>query len=118
MKYFKNRICNYKTYQNSPSQYTHIIVICWPGRNYEDYKNESILPIHGLATICGHALPGTRIVGGEEAEIGAYPWLALLGYTMSGRRGITYACGGALIGNNYILTAAHCVTGLQNGIKL
>ena len=86
--------------------------------NYTDYKNESIAPIPGLTTSCGHDPPSGRIVGGVESTIGAYPWLALLGYTIKGREELQYACGGALIGENYVLTAAHCVTGLQNGIKL
>ena len=86
--------------------------------NYTDYKNDSIPPIPGLAASCGHGTPFARIVGGIESTIGAYPWLALLGYKIHGRKGVQYACGGALIGENYVLTAAHCVTGLQNGITL
>ena len=86
--------------------------------NYTDYKNDSIPPIPGLAASCGHGTPFARIVGGIESTIGAYPWLALLGYKIHGREGVQYACGGALIGENYVLTAAHCVTGLQNGITL
>ena len=86
--------------------------------NYTDYKNDSIPPIPGLASSCGHGTPFARIVGGIESTIGAYPWLALLGYKIHGREGVQYACGGALIGENYVLTAAHCVTGLQNGITL
>ena len=62
-------------------------------------------------------IDGTRIVGGAEAPIGEYPWLALLGYTNdAGFRG--WRCGGSLIGEQYILTAAHCVTGLQGGLRL
>lgn len=60
----------------------------------------------------------TRIVGGEEAPIGKYPWLALLGYT-SGRQGVPqWKCGGALIGDRYVLTAAHCVNNLPGSYRL
>ena len=56
----------------------------------------------------------TKIVGGSEAPIGEYPWLALLGYTSPSNGRITgrakWQCGGALIGDQYVLTAAHCVT--------
>ncbi|XP_055908442.1 trypsin-1-like [Eupeodes corollae] len=43
-----------------------------------------------------------RIVGGEDAEINKYPWTAML---LS--RGF-FRCGGSLINNKYVLTAAHC----------
>ena len=70
---------------------------------------------HALAQYC---LNSYRIVGGEEAPVGQYPWLALLGYSSenTGFRG--WRCGGALIGEKYILTAAHCVTGLPKGLTL
>merc|ERR1711962_374891 len=53
---------------------------------------------------CGLAKRGTRIVGGEVTEVNEYPWqvgLVNKGYT-------TVWCGGALIGNQWVLTAAHC----------
>ena len=59
-----------------------------------------------------------RIVGGTEAPIGEYPWLALLGYT-KGRSGpIRFLCGGSLIGDRYVITASHCVTGVPNSYRL
>ena len=60
----------------------------------------------------------SRIVGGEEACLGEYPWLALIGYTSGKGSDVTWSCGGSLIGNKHVLTAAHCVTGLPGSYKL
>ncbi|XP_072395725.1 phenoloxidase-activating factor 1-like [Diabrotica undecimpunctata] len=48
--------------------------------------------------------------GGLEADLNEHPWMALIGYTT--RFGRTkWSCGGSIISNRYVLTAAHCVTG-------
>lgn len=44
-----------------------------------------------------------RIVGGELTKPHKYPWLALVLYMNIA------VCGGSVINNYYILTAAHCV---------
>lgn len=44
-----------------------------------------------------------RIVGGQNADPGEWPWIAAL--FNAGRQ----VCGGSLIDNVHILTAAHCV---------
>eukprot|EP00092_Neocalanus_flemingeri_P101326 GFUD01129556.1.p1 GENE.GFUD01129556.1~~GFUD01129556.1.p1 ORF type:complete len:481 (+),score=114.68 GFUD01129556.1:36-1478(+) len=66
---------------------------------------------------CGVAL-GARIVGGQNADLGQYPWLVNLGYKQKGRPGTLYKCGGTLIGARYVLTAAHCVTQLPRSFSL
>ena len=59
-----------------------------------------------------------RIYGGKEPDVGQYPWVALLGYSVKGNNKLEWRCGGSLIGDRYILTAAHCVTGLPENYKL
>ncbi|KAH8024323.1 hypothetical protein HPB51_022442 [Rhipicephalus microplus] len=49
-----------------------------------------------------------RIVGGQPADAGEYPWQVSL--RKAGRDGKTrHFCGGALISNQWVATAAHCV---------
>lgn len=54
---------------------------------------------------CGTNANNSKIVGGHEAEIGRYPWMVALYYNNR------FICGGSLINDRYVLTAAHCVFG-------
>lgn len=54
---------------------------------------------------CGIRRRDQRIVGGEPTELYEYPWQAGLLYNNA------FYCGGALINDRYVLTAAHCVDG-------
>lgn len=50
-----------------------------------------------------------RIYGGQNSSIGAYPWVAALGYASTGVSEVQFHCSGSLINERYILTAAHCL---------
>lgn len=54
-----------------------------------------------------------KIVGGSVAGIQEFPWMALLAYR-TGAPKPEFRCGGSVINNRYILTAAHCVTALPS----
>ena len=48
---------------------------------------------------------GRRIVGGEKTDIQKHPWQVALDIKSSSQ---TYLCGGSLIAERWVLTAAHC----------
>lgn len=66
------------------------------------------------ATIIAHSYPENytrnskrraRVVGGEDGDNGEWCWQVALINSMN-----QYLCGAALIGTQWVLTAAHCVT--------
>ncbi|KAF3699722.1 Transmembrane protease serine 9 [Channa argus] len=57
---------------------------------------------HSLNIVCGQAPLNTKIVGGQVASPGSWPWQVSL------QTPGTHFCGGSLINDQWVLTAAHC----------
>lgn len=55
------------------------------------------------APALGGRLP--YIINGVDAQVGAWPWQASL------QKDGSHSCGGVVISDQWILTAAHCVAG-------
>ena len=53
--------------------------------------------------VCGRPVYSSRIVGGQDAADKRWPWQVSL------HLGQTHICGGSLISDRWILTAAHCL---------
>lgn len=56
----------------------------------------------------------SEIVGGSEAEPGAWPWMAALVFSTAENGYDGQFCGGTLVAPEWVLTAAHCTRGLQS----
>lgn len=54
-----------------------------------------------------------HIINGENAEKGEFPHMAALGFYIDADDEYLFNCGGTIISEQYILTAAHCVINVQ-----
>ena len=78
-------------------------------------KSKSLILI-GLLLVSTNVLSTARIIGGtqvsEATQDASYPWMTALEFN---NRAV---CGASLIGGQWVLTAAHCVTDEDTGVAL
>uniref|UniRef100_A0A8C7IEX2 Peptidase S1 domain-containing protein n=1 Tax=Oncorhynchus kisutch TaxID=8019 RepID=A0A8C7IEX2_ONCKI len=64
------------------------------------------------STVCGTTSFNNKIVGGEDAPAGSWPWQASV-HQFGG-----HVCGGSLINKEWVMSAAHCFSGLMGLLYL
>nr|XP_036672047.1 protein masquerade [Drosophila suzukii] len=91
-----NQLRSYHNHQESMNQ---------PELVYPEYYQQQ-RSLHGLqSNFSGRRR--ARVVGGEDGENGEWCWQVALINSLN-----QYLCGAALIGTQWVLTAAHCVTNI------
>ncbi|KAJ3644253.1 hypothetical protein Zmor_026921 [Zophobas morio] len=90
-------------------------------KEYSKYIYETIVPPTAIVNQkavkrneCGHRVT-KLIVGGEPAGRKEFPHMAAIGY-LDVDEGIKWLCGGTILSERYVLTAAHCLSDHNAGI--
>ncbi|CAO1429536.1 unnamed protein product [Diamesa hyperborea] len=73
-----------------------------PSINYVDHPN-----YHLFTKPCGIVNVDNRVSFGRDTALYQFPWSALLKYQKDDV--FIFKCGGSLISDNYVMTAAHCL---------
>ncbi|XP_039493350.1 serine protease 7 [Drosophila santomea] len=89
------------------------VVCCTADKDYDRWRGE-ILPRDARLlpdrSICGGDVVHAQIIGGREAVLTEYAWMALLEYQPANGLQLKTVCAGSLINHRYVLTAAHCLS--------
>ena len=95
---------------NSCTSSENVIVRCQPKP-----VSNSNCGVNKYNNVIGGGSAG--VVGGENAIVNWYPWIAMLLVRSQGS--LYFTCGGTLIGEGWVLTAAHCISrGSQYIVRL
>ncbi|XP_003762868.1 serine protease 27-like [Sarcophilus harrisii] len=76
------------------------------GRNFTSSSSFLNSTKKTISSVCGRPQPKSRIVSGQDAHPGQWPWQVSL---LENRVAV---CGGSLISTTWVLTAAHCIESL------
>lgn len=63
----------------------------------------------GRRTVKHYPRRSGKIIGGSVAPYGAYPWQVEIQIYSEENNAYEHHCGGALVGDRLVLTAAHCI---------
>lgn len=88
-------------------------------KNLTKDKDEDPVSKFPTQAMCGRRNASSfRILGGSESQLGAWPWMVVLGYQNADKNdsSVQWLCGGTLISNTHVLTSATCVTKTGNKV--
>lgn len=75
-----------------------------PFSTYSSHRN-----FHKFSNKCGDIKTVLKIQGGNKAKLFEHPWIVTMQYEDKRNNTGSYFCGGSIISENLILTAAHCI---------
>ncbi|XP_070491100.1 serine protease 7-like [Chironomus tepperi] len=94
---------------NSSVTYQHVRIQIPILASIRNHRNLNLINQKG----CG-PISTDRVIGGVNARLREFPWIALLGYQSTEK----WKCGGTLISKRFVLTAAHCINKELNIVRL